>query len=209
MEKLYLIRHGETQWNREKKYQGWSDIPLSEEGKRQALRLAERFQHIPVDCIYASPLQRAYDTALPLARQKGLTVQRHECFKEINFGEWEGHTSVQLKEKFGAPFERFIQEPYLHPFPGEGSFQAVSQRIRQGLVQVWNQSQQKGEKTVVIVSHGGIIRLAVFLLLGIGMELYMKTWIDNTGITLFTFEQDEVMLRTLNDASHLETQKNH
>lgn len=85
--RFYLIRHGETEWNSKGIYQGLTDIPLSEEGEKQALCLGKRFENpsIKLDAVYSSPLQRAIKTAESMANAKGLSVVAYEHFKEINF----------------------------------------------------------------------------------------------------------------------------
>ena len=92
MIRLYLIRHGETDWNTIRRFQGWTDIELNEKGLRQAELLGKRFENIPVDEVYASPLKRAVKTALPVAKAAGVELKTCEHFKEINFGAWEGKT---------------------------------------------------------------------------------------------------------------------
>ena len=129
MNRLYLIRHGETQWNKEMRFQGWTDIPLSETGREQAQKLAWRMRDIPIDEIYASPLQRAVETARPMAQLKGLSISTMQAFKEINFGPWEGMTAQEIREGWGESFVEFMKYPEAGTFPGEGSFDQVTERI--------------------------------------------------------------------------------
>lgn len=200
--RFYLIRHGETEWNKQGIYQGWTDIELSEEGKQQAKLLGERFRHIELDAIYVSPLKRAIATAEPVAKVKGIPVILDEHFKEINFGEWEGSSVPQLTEKYGEPFSNFFEDPFAHPFPGEGSFENVKNRSIagfEGLLQ-----KHKGQ-TVGIVSHGGLLRVLIMTLMGMDTSFYRKTWLNNTSITTIDImENGKRILLTLNDKAHLE-----
>ncbi|HIW49073.1 MAG TPA: histidine phosphatase family protein [Firmicutes bacterium] len=201
MNRLYLIRHGETQWNKEMRFQGWTDIPLSETGREQAQKLAWRMRDIPIDEIYASPLQRAVETARPMAQLKGLSISTMQAFKEINFGPWEGMTAQEIREGWGESFVEFMKYPEAGTFPGEGSFDQVTERIRQGLDQVL---EQKDGKNIAIVSHGGIVRLMIRYLMGFTGEWYNKTWIDNTSISIVEVRPKRGnLLRVLNDFSHL------
>lgn len=200
--RLYLIRHGETEWNRGGRYQGWTDIELSEEGQQQAKLLAKRFIHMPLDVIYVSPLKRAMATALPIAEEKGLPLIVNEYFKEINFGEWEGHTVEELKEKYGKPYMDFFDDPFAHPMPGEGSFHKVAERAMVGFEEIMKK--HKGER-VAIVSHGGLLRVFMVALLGLDLNMYRKMWLTNTSISMIDIhDEGGKLLMTLNDKAHLE-----
>jgi len=200
MIKLYLIRHGETAWNSVRRWQGWTDIELSEKGFEQARKLGERLKNIELDEIYSSPLKRAYETARPGAEAKGMEIITKECFKEINFGEWEGRTSEEISAEFGKAFDDFIKYPENKPFPGDGSFKNVEKRVSEGLAEIL---EGKNGKSIAVISHGGIIRILVKHLLGIEGEWFNRTWIDNTSITLVEIHKDYNLLRVLNDHSHL------
>lgn len=201
MTKLYFVRHGETVWNKAGRYQGWTDIPLSEEGLWQAECLAKRFQDIPIDAIYTSSLQRAYETARPVAEQKGMKPIVDDSFKEINFGEWEGHTIPELREKLGEPYIQFFNDPFAHTFPGDGSFQNVTKRIQCGLDAIFSEYK---DKNVLVISHGGIVRLAIMHLMEMDNSFYRKLWIDNTGISILELSDEAKLLRSLNDVAHLD-----
>ena len=200
MIRLYLIRHGETEWNKARRFQGWTDIQLSAEGEEQARLLGERFIKIKIDEIYASPLKRAVATAKPIAEVQGLDVITKDNFKEINFGEWEGMTAPEISAKYGKDFDDFIVAPEKGVFPGDISFDRVTSRIKIGLDEIL---EGKKDKNIVIVSHGGIIRLMIKYLMQFDGEWYNKTWIDNTAISLVEIRKHGTLMRVLNDSSHL------
>lgn len=200
--RIYLIRHGETEWNKGGRYQGWTDIALSSEGLRQAELLAKRFSYMPLDALYVSPLRRALETAEPIAREKGLTPIVDEHFKEINFGEWEGHTVAELTAKYGKPYTDFFQDPFRHSMPGEGSFQKVAERSVAGFYEI--EKKHRGQR-VAIVSHGGLLRVLLVSLLELDLNMYRKMWLTNTSITMVDIAPDgNRLLMTLNDKAHLE-----
>ncbi len=200
--RFYLIRHGETQWNREGRYQGSTDIPLSSEGLAQAELLAKRFQYLPLDAIYVSPLQRAKATADAIAKQTGITPIVEEHFREINFGEWEGMSIPQLLETYGQAYQNFYENPFQHTFPGEGSFTKVAERAVLGFEKILEK--ERG-KRVAIVSHGGLLRVMLVAILGMDENFYRKTWMTNTSITTVdVMEDNRRLLMTLNDKAHLE-----
>jgi len=200
--RLYLIRHGETKWNREGRYQGWADIELSEEGHEQASLLAKRFDYLNLDAIYSSPLKRAVATAEPIAQKKGLEVILDEHFKEINFGEWEGHTVAELTQMYGQPYLDFFKDPFQNTMPGEGSFGHVAKRAMAGFAKIMKQ--HEGQR-VAIVSHGGLLRVLLVALLGLDNNMYRSMWLTNTSITMVDITADgQRFLMTLNDKAHLE-----
>lgn len=200
--RFYLIRHGETDWNKGGRYQGWTDIELNEAGREQARLLGRRFAYLPLDAVYVSPLKRAIATAEPMARAKGLTPIVDEHFKEINFGEWEGSTIAELSQKYGKAYTDFFDDPFSYPMPGEGSFQNVIRRSVPGFEAL--EQRHKGQN-VAIVSHGGLLRVMLVALLGMDIHFYRKTWMTNTSITMVDVAEDgKRLLMTLNDKAHLE-----
>lgn len=199
MLRLYFMRHGETVWNTERRYQGMTDIELSEEGLRQAECAAKRFKNIKIDKIYASPLKRAMKTAEKIAAEKGLEIISEDDFREIHFGEWEGKTVPELTEKYGESYTNFIREPHKYGFPGEGSVENVINRIKPGIDRLI--AEEKGN--VLIVSHGGIIRLMIMYIMGLDSSWFTKMWINNTGVSIIEIKDERKLLLTLNDSAHL------
>ena len=200
--RFYLIRHGETDWNKGGRYQGRTNIQLNDAGVEQARLLGERFKYFPLDVVYVSPLDRAVATAEPVAASHGLTPIKDEHFIEINFGEWEGHTIEELSEKFGRAYTDFFKDPFDHPVPGEGSFQIAMNRAIEGFNIL--AERHKGQN-VAIVSHGGLLRVMLVGLLEMDDAFYRKTWMTNTSITMLDVMEDgRKLLMTLNDKAHLE-----
>lgn len=200
--RFYFIRHGETAWNKKGIYQGWTDIELSEEGLMQAELLGKRFRHLHVDAVYSSPLKRAMATARPVAETAGVTVIADEHFKEINFGEWEGHSVPELSEKYGAAFQNFFDDPFSYPFPGEGSFDKVSKRALEGYYRLLEK--HRGQ-SVAVISHGGLLRVLIMGIVGMDNSFYRKTWLSNTALSVVDVTEDnKTLLFTLNDKAHLE-----
>ena len=200
--RFYLIRHGQTDWNKEKRYQGCSDIALSDAGKEQAEALGQRFRRLPLDALYVSPLRRAIQTAEPISRITGIPMEIDEHFKEINLGEWEGHTIAELEEMYGDTYRAFYADPFDAQIPGEGSFHKAGDRALEGLRQLMEK--HEGQR-VAIVSHGGLLRIMLVLALEVDKSFYRKTWMSNTSITtLDVMENGKLRLTGLNDKAHLE-----
>lgn len=205
MTKFYLIRHGETEWNVQNRYQGITDIPLSSVGKLQAQAIATRMKDYEVDAIYASDLSRALVTAKSIAKEKNLEVRTLPQLREINFGEWEGYTMIELEEIYGDDYKRFFMEPHKYPFPGEGSMEAVQMRVKKAVeIITSNHDHQK----VVIVSHGGILKVLIMTLLELDLSFYKSFWLGNTSLSILDQKDTgKWVLSSLNDRCHLNTMK--
>ena len=199
--RLYLIRHGETLWNIEHRYQGITDINLSDIGLKQAELLGKRFKGRHIDIIYSSPLARARQTAKFISDATNIPVQNNESFREIDFGEWEGNSIEELTQKYGEKFTNYFKEPFKYSFPGEGSFDNVIKRVKEGYDKLLNENEGK---TIVIVSHGAVLRVLITYIMNFEQSFYKKTWLNNTSITTIDIRDGIPTLLTLNDKAHLE-----
>src|SRR4051812_23065670 len=100
MATILLARHGETDWNKSGRWQGWADPPLNETGRSQARELAEQLREIPLDVVYSSDLQRAHETAEILAAPHGVPVLVDKDLREIDLGSWSGLTRDEIDERY-------------------------------------------------------------------------------------------------------------
>jgi broad specificity phosphatase PhoE len=149
---LLLVRHGETDWNRDQRWQGHSDTPLNATGRQQALELAERLD--PPDRIYSSDLARARETAEILSARLGVPVVLDERLRERGFGAWEGLTMDEIEDRFAADLGRWRAREGAGAADAEG-FQAFAERVGGFLDDVL--ARHPGEE-VLVVAHGGTIR---------------------------------------------------
>ena len=129
--RIILVRHGETTWNIEGRYQGQEDTPLSERGLRQGHLLAEGLHHIPIDVCISSPLQRSYQTCKFCADLHKLPVATDERLLEINHGSWEGVLAPEIAKQFPQEFALWHTRPHLVQMPDGGeSLEDVRKRAR-------------------------------------------------------------------------------
>ncbi|HEY2811343.1 MAG TPA: histidine phosphatase family protein [Rhabdochlamydiaceae bacterium] len=163
---LYLVRHGQTDWNVQGKLQGHADIPLNKAGRAEAVGLSEKISEIDFDICFSSDLQRAIETARILGATRPLTIKTVPALRERNFGLWEGRLFSELLE-----YEKGGQ-----PFPNIESDGEIQKRIFPLLNEI--ASSYPGA-TVLIVTHGGVIRSLVAHLLNIDsssiLSIQMKT----------------------------------
>lgn len=187
------MRHGETDWNRRRRIQGHSDIPLNEQGKWQAERLARRLQSLELDAIYASDLQRAYKTAQVVGEALGLEVRTCPMLRERCFGQLEGLTPDEIRSKY----ESFPIDPALSGKFGIETMEQMQKRLVARLEQLVTEHHPG---RILVVSHGGAINAFIQHVAGEGME---KVRLANTAISHFDYQDGNWKINYLNDASHL------
>lgn len=154
MTRILLARHGESTWNRERRFQGLADPPLSEEGRRQARELADRLAETPIAAIYSSDLRRARETADILAERKRLTVHLVTDLRENDIGSWTGLTADEVLSRFPDDYRRW-QSGEGFGWPDGEQYPEMAARVIaavRGIVAVHPHS------TVLIVTHGGPLR---------------------------------------------------
>lgn len=199
MTEIYLIRHGQTTWNTEHRFQGHTDIELDETGIAQAKRLNERLSEVQFDAIYSSDLIRANKTAKIVAQNRDLPVGILKEVKEIKFGEWEGK---KYSEVMGgnSDFKKWHDDPSLMMVPGGERANEVLKRVQLALRRV---IQNHPDERVAIFSHGGPIRYMLISCLKMPIEMCWKIDIGNTSISVIRWENNNFHLHCINDCAHL------
>jgi probable phosphoglycerate mutase len=153
---IWLIRHGQTQWNTEKRFQGRQDSPLTELGQQQALAAGRWLATSRFSSAWCSPASRAQSTAALLnsCREKPLEFRTSEALAEMHFGEWEGRTRPEIEARWGEPARQFWNAPELwQPFGGE-SFLQAQERVTSFVSRL-----QPATDPVLLISHGMSIQL--------------------------------------------------
>ena len=166
---ILLARHGESDWNRARRWQGWADRPLSERGRRQGEALAERLADIALDAVYASDLTRSRETAETVARAQGLDVAIDPDLREVDVGSWSGLTRDEAAARFPEAF-RSWQNGGTGWSDGE-SYEHMSTRVLEAI------RRAAGVHTggpVLVVSHAGPIRAVHAAALGLDVHAYRR-----------------------------------
>lgn len=201
MTKLLLIRHGETLWNYHSRYQGHTDIELSDAGRSQAELLSKRLSDQPLQAAYASDLRRALETASIIARPHNLAVQTLPQLREINFGAWEGLTYKEIRARFGGLVDSWHASPATVRIPGGETFQDLVARAYGAVTDL---VKKHDSATIAVVAHGGTIRAIVCVLLGIDLNHLFRIKQDNGALNIIDFYEDYGILSLLNDTHHFE-----
>lgn len=195
MGEVYLIRHAETEWNKEARFQGRTDIPLNKKGKYQAEILAQYLYLEGFDFIYSSPLKRAIETAMPLANKINKEIIIRENWIEFNFGEWEGLTVKEVHEKYPLERDLWLYHTEKGKIPkGESFTEAYTRLLKEKEFILENHSNHK----IVIFTHGAIIRAALYVFLEIPHLGFGKITISSCSITHFRINKGRFNLVRLN-----------
>ena len=153
---LYIVRHGETEWNKGKLLQGSTDIPLSEAGRHLARLSGEALSDTPFDRIYSSPLNRAYETACLFRSDQKIDIIRDDRLRELCFGDYEGQNMSMLLANETDTFRYFFKQPHLYRAPKNGeSLEHLCERAAEFMEEVILPLQEQCTR-VMIVAHGAM-----------------------------------------------------
>jgi probable phosphoglycerate mutase len=199
--KVFLVRHGETEWNRLGKFQGCKDIDLSKEGVVQAQYLSEKFNN-NFDYIYTSPLKRAVQTAEVITTNKEIKPIIIDELREINFGEWEGLTIKEISNNFHKEFNDWRTDKIEAPmYGGDLSIKNASKRAKNAITEIVDKHKKK---KILIVAHGGIIKAGLIGIFEWDMTMYHKINLGNTAICEIDFDYNlNPTIIKINDTNHL------
>jgi len=168
--RLYLIRHGEVEDAKDGKVFGQRDVALSDRGRDQSRRLADKLASEPLIAVYSSDLQRASQAAKLIAAPHGLKFQQSAAWREIDMGQWEGLTLSDLQKQDAESVKRLFEEPESFQYAHGESFLAFETRIRKAFNEL-RSMHEDGE--IVLVTHGGVARAII----GTALEMPMRTWL--------------------------------
>ena len=193
MTELLFVRHGYSEGNRGHRFSGQRDFPLDEAGRRQALELAGYLRTaFAVDAIYASDLCRAIDTIRPLAEALSLPVRPMKELREIDVGLWEGVLREEVAQRYPESHAIYLNTPGLVRFDGGESFAEMRDRALAAVERIVAENEGK---TVVIATHGGVIRALRTLWENIPLaEMGRIPHVANASVTVVRYEGEAATL---------------
>ena len=204
MTSIYLVRHGQTAWNREEIFRGRTDVPLDETGLKQAELAGEYLKEVKIDAIYSSPLSRALETAEKIARFHNLKVQPLEGIIDMSFGNWEGHAHQEIKKNDSETYRRWREEPHLVRLPGGESLDDVRVRSMAALEEV---IRKHPGKALILVSHRVVNKVLICGILGLDNSHFWQISQDPTAINLIQYRNGKYILSLMNETCHLKPLK--
>jgi broad specificity phosphatase PhoE len=198
--RLLLVRHGVTDYNTNHRFAGFSDVDLSEQGYRQVELLGERLAGEKIDAVYSSDLKRAVATARAAVNSHDIEITRRPELREMNYGVAEGMTFDELQQAHPDIAESIIHFNTGICFPEGETFEGFISRSCSFLEELKNHGR---DETVLIVSHGGVLKVLVCDLLGIDHSHWPQIRFDNASLSIVDTYGERVILSLLNDTSHL------
>jgi len=200
LDRLILVRHGETAWNREGKLQGLTDHPLNETGRLQSLAVAERLRGRGADAVYTSSLRRAVQTADAIAAAVGRDALPLDLLRERDVGAWGGLTHGELRERFPGEWDRAVTGEDL-PLGGGETKAEVLRRMAEAIAQI--ERHHEGGR-VVVVSHGMAIKTLLCGFLGLDVSCSERLATPgNASVTVVEGRGGAPRLVVLGDSSHV------
>lgn len=198
---LYLMRHGETDWNKNSIFQGQTDIALNKKGIEEAKKTAQIFADLKLDFIYSSDLIRTKNTALFIARSKKMKINESKKIREISFGDWEGLNYKEIEKKFPDDLAKWKDDLINNNPTGGEKILNFKARIKDFFQEILNKHQ--GEK-ILVVTHGGVIKIYLTIVLAMKSKDFWKFQIDNCSITELKFYDNDPILSKLNFTKKVE-----
>jgi probable phosphoglycerate mutase len=200
MTRLLIVRHGETDWNREGRWQGHAGPGLNELGRRQAAAIAARLVHASPQVLVSSDLERATETAAAIGDLTGLTARIDPRFREVDVGEWSSLTRPQVAERYPDAYREWEQGRNAG-YPGGETFEDLQVRCQAALDDLFEHGR---DQTVALVAHGGSIRAVIASVLGLdpGRRRLLATG-RNCSLSVIESRGSDRRVISVNDDGHL------
>lgn len=198
MLKLILVRHTETKWNKELRYIGRTDLELTEAGLKNAALLAKHLENKKIDRVYSSDMRRAKQTAKAIADLHDLPVDSLPELNEVDFGDWEGLTHVEISEKYNGLIDSWLADPLHVQIPKGETWTAFERRVHIALEKIIDNTRG----AALVVTHGGPIKVIIGAVLRIPPSSYWQIYQDKGAINIIKFEDNRPRVALLNDTCY-------
>lgn len=198
MTHIYLVRHAESESNRRRTFTGQLDIGLTDTGREQARRLAERLRDVPVDAIVSSDLSRVVATVTPTAEEKGLAIRRDFAFREIYGGRFEGHTYAEIGKIYPDALAVWLGDIDHGICPGGESIEDVRARVLPAFARLVTEFEGK---TVLLATHATPVR--ILLSFATGRTMQDLRWVSNASLSHLVAEGDILCAESIGEDAYL------
>ncbi|MBW2077399.1 MAG: histidine phosphatase family protein [Deltaproteobacteria bacterium] len=200
MTRVYLVRHGQTEWNRELRFRGRADIALNENGHKQARAIAHALKDNGITAIYTSPLMRSIETARPTAAVSNTEITTVQGLIDINYGEWEGLAYDEVRQRYAELYRQWEERPDLVTFPKGESLDEVRSRAFSAFTEIVGENRGK---SILIIPHRVINKVLLCALLGLSTSKFWSIRQDTGCINGIEYSNCRFVLVTMNDTCHL------
>ncbi len=193
MLEIILIRHGQTDWNRDRRIMGHRPIPLNATGKKESALLAKALSDVEIDAIYTSPFIRAFQTARILSSGRNVKLEKALEIAEIDYGQWVGRTFDEVSQE--ESFHVYHTHPKDAQAPGGEKMISVATRAI-GFIETLRKRHKRGR--ILVVSHADVIKVILVNYLKIDLNQILKLHIDNSSLSLLWFKENRVRVMAMN-----------
>lgn len=200
MSRILLVRHGRTEWNREEIFRGTIDVPLDEQGRREAACARDWLREENLHAAYCSPLSRAVETAQIILEPHGIRVESHPGLRDLDYGDWQGKPLEEVKRRHGDLYRIWKQAPHEVVFPGGEGLAAVRDRA---LAAIQDAVEKHPGQTVLMAAHRVVNKVLIAALLGLDDSHFWRIGQDTAALNEFLFEDGTWICRRINDTCHL------
>ena len=206
MVKIYLTRHGQTEWNLQKRMQGWFDSPLTQEGQQAAIALGRRLAQIPFSAIYASSSGRTVDTAKFICCERQIPIFFKQQLREINVGEWQGMTDSEIKRTYPEQYHHYYNHPTEYKSEEGETFEDVLQRVLPVIKDVIEDYED--DEPVLIVTHAVVKKLLIAHFQNQSIDhVWDPPFIHGTSLTVLLLKKNgDVHFECIGDTEHMQKQ---
>ena len=201
--RFFIIRHGETEWNVQGRFQGQRDTELNERGLDQSRRAADYLAGHKFDAVVSSPLRRALSLAEIIAGNRGVKVDIVQEFKELHHGDWEGCISTEVRERWPQLLKTWHESPHMVVMPGEGGESLQMAQLRAATAADKLARGYSGD--VCIVAHDAVIKVLICHFLDTPLSAFWRFQIANCSLTIVEVNKDKApRINLMGDAHYLE-----
>ena len=200
MVKLILVRHALTVDNQKSRLSGHIDSSISEEGKEQIDKITNYLKDFDIDKIYTTTSSRTKDTVKKLSVLKSIEIIEKESLKEISFGDFEGLTFDEIKDKYPKEFQDMIEKGYEYKYPNGESLIDSYNRV---CIELDNIISNNDDRTILICSHGGTIRNIITYLISNSYKYHWNFKIDNGSVTILEVQDGFTVITAMNNTSFI------
>ena len=201
MLRVYLLRHGQTAWNKDRIFRGRADVPLDDHGLAQAQCAVQALEDIPLAEIHSSPLSRAIQTAQHTANAKNLPVKEAPELLDIDYGQWTGKSQVEIEKLFPELNRQWLERPEQVHFPKGEDLLAVQERAFAYLLTL---ARTAGDGAILLVSHRVVLKVLICAALELELSKFWHIKLDTASLSVLSFENDRFALSRMNDTWHLQ-----
>lgn len=197
--RIYLIRHGETEFNRLGVFRGRLEVDLNEVGLKQAGETGRALVGQGIESVLTSPLNRAVVTARTISEILGIEYEIEEAFNNINLGSWQGIPKKKVEKDYPEEWKKWTTEPEHLVVPGGESVEDVKRRASARLREIV----EAGQGVFALVTHRSVIKVLAAYMLDVSPPYFWKFYVDNAAYSVFEYSGREFMLLNWNRTSHL------